>query len=131
MSDSADAIAAAERRKAILALRRSGETLEAIGQKMQISRSRVGQLIAAERRRLIAAPPPAPASLTEDTPVAELPISLRVRNILAWCGYKRLGDIHGLERNELLPTFLSAPNGARRAWNELEAYLDSVELDAS
>lgn len=57
MSNDANTITTAERRKAIWALRQSGETLEAIGQKMQISRSRVSQLIATERRHLLEAPP--------------------------------------------------------------------------
>ncbi|MDQ6632428.1 MAG: hypothetical protein M3Y82_11855, partial [Verrucomicrobiota bacterium] len=40
--------------------------------------------------------------ITPDLKLAELPMSVRLENVLKQCGYKLLGDLHGLETADLL-----------------------------
>lgn len=116
-----------ERRNLVVRLRSQGRTFREIATELCVSTSRANQLynralvLQRERQRTAA------ANFTPETPIAELPISIRAVNSLSYGGYETLGDMLPLDRARE-QRLLALPNFARVCLNEVQAVVEKLAI---
>lgn len=115
-----------ERRDHALKLREGGMTYKAIGEELKISAGRARELCirAAELRERNKVPILSLEELGPDSPVTNLPVSLRARRALLCSGFNLLGDIVAMDRDKFIPSHLLSPHGGRKTLNEILALVD-------
>lgn len=111
------------RRAFVLTRRKSGASFAKIGQELGISPGRASQLHAAAVEALERMPPV--VQLTTETPLFELPLNWRTRDILAQEPSLTVGQYLAIDEADRPSHILRLFRFGRRHLNELEAFLKS------